>query len=270
MGKAFDAWLKLSNDSLELTAVIPWAFAYVVESTARPDWTHINQVMGQFNACRTYDACKRSVDTQFDTLFTLTLLASWGAFEAYVEDAAKAALRLRPELLSAPAFDKAKRKAADLDTADETERFEFVIDRVVGAAHDKLEADGGGKYEQQLALAGLDGAVPPNVALALMEGQQVRNVWAHNGGRADAKLLEQAPNIDYEIGETVTITKAMLAKYLLVLNTYSTIIVNRYRIQNGFAPLVCYGGEHNEFKAAFDELFPDAILPVNLEEFSRR
>ena len=62
----------------------------------------------------------------------------------------------------------------------------------------------------------------------------------------------------------------MLAKYLLVLNTYATVIVNRYRGQNGYAPLVCYGGEQNVFKASFDELFPGAILPVNLEDISRR
>ncbi|MCT7656830.1 hypothetical protein [Mycobacterium deserti] len=270
MGKAFDAWLSLSNDSLELTAVIPWAFAYVVESTTQPDWEHINRVMGQFNACKAYDACKRSVDSHYETLYVLTLLASWGAFEAYVEDAAKAGLRARPELLSNTAFDRAKRKAEELTDADEAQRFEYIIDRVIGSIRDRLDADGNGKYEQQLQLAGLGGTVPSDIALALMEGQQVRNVWAHNGGRADAKLLEQAPAIGYAIGDKVTITKVMLGKYLLALNTYATIVVNRYRVQNGYAPLVCYGGEQNTFKASFDELFPGAILPVNLEDISRR
>jgi hypothetical protein len=102
-----------------------------------------------------------------------------------------------------------------------------------------------------------------------MEGQQFRNVWAHNGGRADAKLLEQAPGLGYAIGEEVKLSKSMLGKYLVALNTYTTIIVNRDRVQNAFAPLVCYGGEKNVFKASFDALFPGAILPVNLQDMSR-
>jgi hypothetical protein len=269
MGSAYEAWLDLSNDSLELTAVIPWAFTYVVESTTLPNWRHINELLG-IMAAKTYDACKRSIDTNYETLYVLTLLASWGAFEAYVEDAAKAGLRLRPELLSNTAFDRARRRADELTDADETQRFEFVIDRVVGSIRDRLDGEGNGKYEQQLSLAGLRGTVPTDLALALMEAQQVRNVWAHNGGRSDAKLLEQAPAIGYAVGEKVTITKPMLGKYLLALNTYATIIVNRYRVQNAYAPLVCYGGEQNEFKASFDELFPGAILPVNLADISRR
>jgi hypothetical protein len=219
-------------------------------------------------AGRTYDACKRSIDGNYETLYVLTLLASWGAFEAYVEDAAKAGLRIRPELLSNNAFARAKRKAEEL-AADESARFEFIIDRVLGSVRNKLDENGNGKYEEQLSLAGLNGTVPADIALALMEAQQVRNVLAHNGGRADAKLLEQASALDYAIGEKVLITKLMLDRYLLALNTYTTIIVNRYRIQNGYAPLVCYGGKQNTFKASFDELFPDAILPVSLRDLSR-
>jgi hypothetical protein len=149
------------------------------------------------------------------------------------------------------------------------QRFERIIDIVIGSQRDQLDFEGNGRYERQLDLADLSGSVPPDSAEALMEGQQVRNVWAHNGGRGDAKLLQQAPNGGYEIGEKVTITKPMLGNYLLALNTYAMIIVNRYRVQRGFPPLVCYQGEQNQFKACFDELFPDATLPVSVEDMSR-
>jgi hypothetical protein len=65
------------------------------------------------------------------------------------------------------------------------------------------------------------------------------------------------------------ITKPILGKYLLALNTYATIIVNRYGVQQGFAPLGCFQDEQNQFKASFDEPFPDAILPVRLQDMSR-
>lgn len=269
VGRAFDAWLGLSNDTLELAAATPFAFAYVVDSTSQPNWLHINTVMGGFLASKTYDACKRSIDSNHETLYVLTLLASWGAFEAYVEDVAKAGLRARPELLSHRAFDRARRRAEEMRDLDESRQFEWIIDRVIGGCRDRLDAAGNGKYEQQLSLADLGGSVPPDIALALMEAQQVRNVWAHNGGRADAALLEQAPSIGYAVSDKVTITKPMLGRYLLVLNTYATIIVNRYRVRSSYAPLVCFTGEQNEFKASFDELFPNAILPVRLEDLSR-
>ncbi|TQR85959.1 hypothetical protein D8S82_14365 [Mycobacterium hodleri] len=270
MGEAFDSWLDLFNETLALTAAVPWAFLYVVESTKNPDWGHINKLLGGFNACKTYDVAERNIESKHQTLNVLALLGCWGSFEAYVVDAAKAGLRSRPEMLSNPVFNKAKRRAEQLADADEGQRFEHIIDKVLASIHDKLDAGGNGKYESQLALGGLGGTVPSDLASALMEAQQVRNVLAHNGGKADAKLLKQAPSLGFEIGDQVVITKQMLGKYLLALNTYTTIIVNRYRVQRGCAPLVCYGGMQNLFKDSFDQLFPDAVFPTSAKGVSGR
>lgn len=268
MGKAYGALLKLTNASLELTAAVPFAFAYAVKSVDESGWRLINDMFG-FTAGKLYDSCKSNFENGFQTLNVFCLLESWGAFETFVEDASKAAIRRQRDLLSNSVFDKARRRVEQLQDLTDNERFERIIGIVISSQRDPLDATGNGKYEKQLGFGNIAGTVPTDLAEALMEGQQVRNVWAHNGGRADAKLLEQAPSLGYAIGEEVKITKPMLGRYLIALNTYTTIIVNRDRVQNGFAPLVCYGGQKNVFKASFDRLFPGAIMPVNLRDMSR-
>lgn len=116
-----------------------------------------------------------------------------------------------------------------------------------------LPLEGGGKYENQLSLAGLDGDVPRDLALALMEAQQVRNVWAHNGGRADRKLLDQCPNIGVAFREKVAMTADRLSTYTLAQNTYTTIIVNRARRLCGLRPMECHNGPSNVFKPSLEE-----------------
>jgi hypothetical protein len=269
MGKAFDALLTLTSNALELTAATQFAFPYVVRSIDEHSWRLANDMFG-VAAAKLYDACKSTIDSQFHTLHAFCLLGAWGAFEDYVEAAAKAALRGRPELVyDNPAFDRATRRASTLPDLTEDERFERIISVVVSNKRNPLDAAGCGKYESQLELGDINGPIPTDLAEALMEGQQVRNILAHNGGRADAKLLQQAHGLGYAIGDEVKITKAQLGKYLVALNTYTTIILNRHRVQNGFTPLVCYQGDRNMFKAGFDALYPGAILPVNLRDLSQ-
>ena len=129
-----------------------------------------------------------------------------------------------------------------------------------------LTPEGGGKYENQLALVGLDGHVPGDLALALMEAQQVRNVWAHNGGRADKKLLSQCPNIGAALGEKIAMHGDRLAKYVAAQNTYTTIVMNRARTRCGLRPMKCYGGRANIFKTSFAQQFPDAAPTHELIE----
>jgi hypothetical protein len=233
----------------------------VVESVTRSNWKLLNDVLGSIHAGKTYDAAKRHLDNDNETLYVLCLLASWGAFESFVEEMTKAKIRAKPELTSDPAFAKAPLKAEGLD---ELERLERVIEMVIQNQKGRLDPKGNGKYEQQLRLAGLEGTVPPDLAVTLMETQQVRNVWAHNGGKADAKLIEQCPHMDVSLAEMVVKTKQRLAKYILAQNTYATIIWNRSRLTLGLPPVECYDNNHNMFKASFDKLFPTAVPPQSL------
>jgi hypothetical protein len=90
-------------------------------------------------AGKTYDAAKRQLDNDNETLYVLFLLASWGAFESFVEEIPAALIRIDPALISAPAFEKA-RKRADNDGLTGSERLERIIDIVVPNQKGELTA----------------------------------------------------------------------------------------------------------------------------------
>jgi hypothetical protein len=254
---AFNGWLAIFNDVLELTAAVPPAFSVVVESVERANWRLLNEVLG-ITAGKAYDAAKHQLESSNETLYVLFLLASWAAFESFVEEIPGALIRIDPALISTPAFEKARNRA-DRENLTGSERLERIIDIVVPNQKGPLTAQGGGKYEDQLRLVGLDGEVPVDLALALMEAQQVRNIWAHNGGRADKKLLDHCTGIGVALGEKVAMTGTRLSKYTLAQNTYTTIIVNRARKLCGLQPLECHDSPSNVFKPAFDKLFPNTV-----------
>jgi hypothetical protein len=262
--QAFDGWLTIFNDTFELAAAVPHAFEFVVESVTRPNWFLTNDILGGFIACQTYDACKSVIERKHETLYVLCLLASWGAFESFIEEVAKATLRTDLALLTKPEFARTTRKVADKNLSEEVSR-EEIIDNVVNGQRGPLTEDGDGKYEEQLRLADLGGDVPRDLAKTLMEAQQVRNVWAHNSGRADQTLIDQAPELETQIGQKVTIDLMMLGRYILALNTYATMILNRFRNKHGLPAMECHGGV-NMFKSSFDELYPDAIHPYELQK----
>ncbi|BBY67747.1 hypothetical protein [Mycolicibacterium helvum] len=261
--QAFDGWLTIFNDTLELTAAVPHAFKYVVDSVDTDKWAHINRILGMI-AGQTYDACKNVIDREHETLHVLCLLASWGAFEAFIEEATKAALRAEPALLAKPEFARTTRKVAEKNLSPDDSR-EEIIDKVVNGQRGPLTEDGDGKYEDQLRLADLGDQVPRDLAKALMEAQQVRNVWAHNSGRADDVLMRQAPGLGVQIGDTVKVDLKMLGTYILAQNTYATIIINRFRSKHGLPAMECHGGV-NMFKSSFDQLYPSALSAYELQK----
>lgn len=264
IGQAFDAWLTIFNDILELTAAVPPSFTVVVESVDRANWRLLNEVLG-FTAGKTYDAAKRHLDNGNQTLHVLFLLAAWGAFESFIESIPAALIGIEPDLISTPAFAKARGRA-EREGLTGKAQLERVIEIAVTNQKSALTPDGGGKYEDQLALVGLDGQIPRDLALALMEAQQVRNVWAHKGGRADTKLLNQCPDIGAALGEKITMRGDRLSRYVAAQNTYTTIVINRARTRYGLRPLQCYGGQANIFKTSFAQLFPDAAPTHELIE----
>lgn len=98
-------------------------------------------------------------------LYVLCLLASWAAFESFVEEVPAAMIRVDPTLVSAPAFAKARARS-EKEGLRGAEILERIIEIVVPNQKGKLDPDGGGRYENQLGLVGLDGDVPRDLALA--------------------------------------------------------------------------------------------------------
>ena len=265
---AFNSWVVLSGDVIGLTGTVYRALDVVVESVDRYNWLFLNRILG-FEAPGTYDNAKAHKESGNQTLHVVTLLASWGVFETLVEDACLAMVRTDPSIVDSDSF-KSGQKRADKLQVPQDERVEFVAEFVLAQQRGPLTPDGGGKYEDQLALVGLGGSVPRDLAETLMLIQQVRNVWAHNGGRADKKLLDRCPDFDAQIGQKVPITYEQILDWISAMNTYAHLVLCRYRVNVGLPALSCYRGEANRFKEGFDQIFPDAISPDSLQDRLRK
>lgn len=118
------------------------------------------------------------------------------------------------------------------------------------------------KVERQLELVGLNGPVPAELADNLNTSKLIRNVWAHNAGKADQQFIDNCPATTVSVGETVTVSKESLGADLVGIVTYAVIIINRFRVNNGMQPFETYPGsaeEPNPFKPAVDQLFPNPV-----------
>lgn len=261
---AFNSWVRLSADIIGLTGTVYRAFDLVVESVDDGNWDTLNRILG-WDAPLTYDNAKMHRQSGNQTLHVLTLLASWGVFETLIEDACLAMVRTDPSIIDSDVF-KPGHKRADKQDIPGDERNEFVAEFVIAQQRGPLTAEGGGKYEEQLSLVGLGGQVPPDLAEALMLIQQVRNVWAHNGGRADKKLLDRCAGFDAQLGEMVEISQEQTLDWIVAINTYAHLVLCRYRVKNGLPAISCYRGEDNRFKEGFDRIYPDTISPDSLQD----
>jgi hypothetical protein len=62
------------------------------------------------------------------------------------------------------------------------------------------------------------------------------------------------------------VTVEALNEYIVALNTYAFIMMNRFRLGNGMDAIECYQGDANKFKAGFDRLYPQTISPELLQD----
>jgi hypothetical protein len=164
-------------------------------------------------------------------------------------------IRMHPELLDTDIFGSARRRA-ERGGVDVGDYVEFVSDRALRSVGGPTEDDDRNKYEMQLELVGLNGDVPDDLSLTIRTAHEVRNVWAHRNGKADSKLIDKCRHLAYAIGDPVPVTVEALNEYIVALNTYAFIMMNRFRLSNGMDAIECYQADANKFKAGFDRLYP--------------
>ena len=163
-------------------------------------------------------------------LHALTLLATWGAFEASFDDYCFAILRRDA---------RASHRRKTLDRLfEKTKDVQSVI-----------------KFEARLTGIDRHGEVPPDLLATLKEASAVRNVWAHAAGVADDWLVRKFPDLGCVSGEKVRIEKSNVIRYVFALGAYGMILVSRDRIKNDKPVLPSELMDKNPFKQEYTELF---------------
>lgn len=168
---------------------------------------------------------QREADGGFPTLHAHSLLGLWGAFECFVEDIFKATIKANPSLLGGGAFAKIK-LPIDILFASDDERAETVLNELTRATSSE-KSIGVTQFERILGPINLGGAVPTRVKDAVFLAQQIRHVWAHRGGVADATFAERCPD-RAQNGVKIQINSDEFYYLASGLSMYSAIIINRY------------------------------------------
>ena len=180
----------------------------------------------------------------------LIIIGAWSALEAYVTDFCKCVIRGQSDVLEESREVRAlKVPLTDLlaGDADKTDRVYEALEKNFG------HGQGVGQFESLLKHLKLDGFVPEDIRRAILLAQKVRNVWAHNAGRADAKFIPNSSPLEFKLGDKVAISVEDTYYYISTLFMYGSIITSRWRLQNGLNYLPV--PDQAPMKASYDSIW---------------
>lgn len=186
-------------------------------------------------AQRKADLAAAEAEAGFPIVHAHNLIGLWGALECFIEDLFVASIEVEPSLLAADPFRKVRLPAALLVQPDPRAQAVAVLNEATRA----VDADMGvgvGKFERLLKMVGLDGAVPDRIRDAVFEAQQIRNVWAHRGGTADARFVERCPALGYAPGDRVNMGAPQFLHLMHGIHMYGAVVIRRCAVKAGRVP----------------------------------
>jgi hypothetical protein len=163
----------------------------------------------------------------------LTVIATWSAFEGWVQDFAKGVMASDPSIMESQLIQERKYTMSDL-LAPAEEKLDVVYRSIQASLGRKSGVD---RYEDLFKILGLSASVPPIIKEKFYAAQMVRHVWVHNAGVADAQFSRKAPHLGYQEGQLVVVTLQQVSEYMSAIITYAMIVANRHRAIHGLGPL---------------------------------
>ena len=165
----------------------------------------------------------------FASLFGLCVIKLWSIAETAIEgvvahrlaDPARRGDHAILRHLKGPLVDFAR-----LGSEDQAARLAQLLAVQVDA---KLKP-GVGRFEAVLGPVGLGGGIEDQVRVLILELQQVRHVYVHNGGLADDRFIKACPWLHLASGQRVLLTLRHFFNYALAVKWY--IIELRRRTLN--------------------------------------
>lgn len=158
---------------------------------------------------------QRERDSDYRLTRGHAVITLWAALETWRDDLVVAwLLRVQPDLLGE-------------DAGTGPEELEAAARVRLRNWNRELRANGVEVFEQILAKVGLDGDVEKETAEAMLEMRQIRHVYAHGGGRADAIFLERCPCFDVAPGELVPVSDSQFTRYVRATRVYTDLVMRR-------------------------------------------
>src|SRR6266849_6355191 len=183
------------------------------------------------------ELAKQECARGFPLLHAHTLVATWGAFEAAMEDTLVKILLNEPKLLKNQAFTKIKIPLAEIQASDEEGRIRYLLTEIT-RNQGPGRKQGVDMFESLLDFLALSGAVEEDLKKTIWEMQHVRNVIVHRASCADKRLVEACPWLNLKIGEKVIVSHEALGRYGAALCQYALNITHRLCERYGVDPQV--------------------------------
>lgn len=175
---------------------------------------------------------QRDTAAQFEHMRSLLMIALIGTFESFFEDYGVGVLSRKFELTEA-------RTHFNQHTSRQCPRGSF-------------------KYEVFLDRLDRGGELPPRLLSTLRDSIDIRNVWAHNAGRADAQYIAKHSTFGLGLGDRVGVSLEQFISALQAFTLYAMIMVSRDLVALGHRPFSADMLAGNEFGDEYAALYPDA------------
>jgi len=169
----------------------------------------------------------------FPLLHAHTLVSTWGALEAAVEDLLVGILCNEPEVLTTPAFSRIKLSLADFENLEKDERMRLVLSEVSRDRGQGGKAQGVDHFEFILAPFGLSGPVEDDLKQCLWTMHNLRNVIVHRSSIADSRLVKACPWLGLKAGKPVIVTGNQLYEFHRALPIYVSLLARRLGTRYG-------------------------------------
>jgi len=172
------------------------------------------------------------VGANFRLLNAHFLVGTWGVFESALDACVIEWMVQNPGDFQWGPKDEIKMSPAVVFAANARDRAEVFLEALKKRRGTPLSS-GITRFEDLLSLVGLDGPLPAGLSDTVFEFQQVRNVYAHNGGLADRRFLDTCPYVSVAVGEPVPVRPGTADGYYHAMLAYTGVILARGWARHG-------------------------------------
>lgn len=164
----------------------------------------------------------------FAYVYQVASIQLWALVEASVDDLVILLLQDEETFEKTELLHDLKGPLIPFARATPEEQVEVIRQRLIQELAAPLKP-GVARFETLLSTLGLPGSVPPEVRKALLELAEVRNLFIHRHGRADARLLQTCPWLELTLGEHIDLSPYRYRLYSLSASHYLVALGERWR-----------------------------------------
>jgi hypothetical protein len=182
----------------------------------------------------------KEIEAGFPILHSHSMVALWSILEAFSEDLAVCWLLNKPELWKIPQISKIKIPIGDFETLSPNDRAKTAILELSRSLSVDFKT-GAGKLNPVFDVFGLSPRIGENLRRALHELCQVRNNIVHCDGKADKKLLDECPWLEWKAGDRIKINHSIFGWYYQAANRYIERVLSQAMKAIGLEGCNCPG-----------------------------